>query len=107
MKSITVTIHDNNIDLSFIRSSYLNNNNTYIGAIDSNGEYWTDISINLYTLNKPDHIFISDLCSVEIIKVLEDMGLIISSGKYECLGINYYPEYILSSEFLNEWCTSF
>ena len=106
MKRITVTIQNNDVELSFIRSSYLNNSNTYIGALDSNGEYWTDVSINLNKLNRSDHIFISDLCNIEIIQALEAQGLIIPSGRFECIGLSYFPEYILSDIFLNEWCRS-
>ncbi len=105
MKKLTVTFQDNDVELSFIRGNYLNNNNTYIGALDSNDEYWTDVSINLYKLNQPDHIFISDLCSIEIIHALEALGLILPSGRFECMGTTYYPEYILSNVFLNEWCS--
>ena len=105
MRMITVTIHNKKVQLAFIRSTYICNGNTYIGALND-GELWCDISINLYRLNNPTRIFISDSCNIEIIQALEDMRLIRATGRYECSGFSYYPEYELSKEFLDHWCIS-
>ncbi len=45
--------------LSFKRAKYLNNGNTFIGAVTDKGEYYCDVSINLDKVLKENEIVIN------------------------------------------------
>lgn len=98
-KSIVVEIYDTEYEMKFLKSKYINNNNTYVGIIgkDPDEDYydsWGDLTVNLGATLPPDMACIDvNNCEEGIISKLKDMGLIEDTGLKMPSGFVSYPVY--------------
>ena len=107
MKTIKITFLREKFELGFVKGEYAYNNNTYIGVVSPDGSLFTDLTVNLgfdFCLPENRAYIDTNNCDKSIIKRLEKKGLIVDTCSSVSRGFCVYPQYILTQEFLEDWC---
>lgn len=108
MKTIKINFLGEKFTLGFVKSTYANNGNIYVGVYSPYGEPFTDLTVNLGIELEEKTAFIdTNNCDKSIINALERRGLIINSYRTVSSGFCIYPIYFLTDDFLNNWCENY
>ena len=99
------TIKYGRYKLGLVLANYVNNGNLYIGLITGSGESFADLTINIpnYFFELKDEIIINGDVSNDLIKALEDLGILINTYKLAYSGFGRYKVMIFNYEIAKDY----
>lgn len=93
-KTFKYKFYDSVYDLSFEIGNYTHNNRLYVGLVSMGEpiEPFSDFTINVpwYLFESDDEIILSNDIEDDLVKLLEDMGIIKDTYKVVCSGFSKY-----------------
>ena len=94
-----------NEDLYLVLGNYSCNNNLYIGINTKEGEMFSDLTINItdYMFEFDNEIIINGDCPIELVEILEDLGILINTYKVAFSGFGEYKVMIFNEEVAKEY----
>lgn len=99
-------VYGDEMVISFVKGTYQNNKNLYVGAIfHENGctGHYCDVTVNLDTICEENRAYINtNNLDDSILQLLCDEDMILFTERVKISGYCIYPEAIFFSEFLND-----
>lgn len=99
-----------NYDLCFTFNNYINNNRLYVGIMYYDEEIedydlYSDLTINItdYMLEFDDEIIINNDIPTDLVKKLEDLGILIDTYKYAYSGFSQYKVMIFNKDLAKDY----